>query len=320
MFNYFLRRLYLLANTALILTLLAFTIKQWTTLAPVSDNMLLDYIDYIMQILQGNFGYSLVGQQPMLTTGLIAFASTMELCFFGFLLASLIGVPLGIFAGLDRNGSVDYSIMSIALIGLALPVFWVAIIFTTLPHELGLIMPIDGNISPIYEVPLTTGFLFIDTLLVTDKYQFDAFFNHLMHLVLPSSVLAIFLISEIIRLTRHAITTIMRSNYIKAAYTKGLTQRQIVFRHVFKNTLPPIIHQLRLQISTIISFAMVIEIVFAYQGAGMWLFDSIQKGDYLVLSSALLIISGFILVASILVDILLVIISPAKRKSLYADQ
>jgi len=320
MLNYFIRRIYLLAITAFILSVIAFTIKHWTVPGVIYDNILSDYWHYMMGLLQGDFGVSIVNNQPMLSIGLIAFASTLELCLFAFLFASVIGIPLGILAGLERNNGIDYTIMGMALIGLALPVFWMSIIFAMIPSVLGWVMPIDGNISPIYEVPAVTGFLFIDSLLISNKYQLDAFFNHLVHLVLPSLVLAIFLISEMIRLTRHTITTIMRDNYIKAAHTKGLTRTQIVFRHVLKNAFPPIIHQLRLQISTIISFAMAIEIVFSYQGAGMWLFDSIQQGDYLALSTGTLIISGFILLASILVDLLLVIISPTKRKSLYADQ
>ncbi|MCP4324254.1 MAG: ABC transporter permease subunit [Alteromonadales bacterium] len=320
MFNYLLRRIYLLSITAFILTLIAFTIEHWTVHTHLNENTFIHYLKYMAAIIKGDFGHSTVDNQPILESGLIAFSSTLELCIFAFLIACIVGVPLGIFAGLDRNKNLDYSIMSLALIGLALPVFWVAIIFSVLPNAFDWTMPIDGNISPIYEIPVVSGFLFIDTLLVSDQYQFDAFLNHVVHLILPSSVLAIFLISEIIRLTRHAITTVMRSNYIKAAYTKGLTQRQIVFRHVLKNAMPPIIHQLRLQLSTVISFAMVIEIVFSCQGAGVWLFDSIQQGDYIVLSSAILIISGFILISSILIDLLLVFISPAKRRSLYADQ
>lgn len=320
MFNYLIRRLYLLAITSLILTILAFTIKQWTVTTVDEVHILSHYFSYIGAILQGDFGISIIDGQSILSTGLIAFASTLELCLFAFLFASFIGIPLGIIAGLERNNGVDYTIMGIALIGLALPVFWVSVIFTLLPNILGWVMPIDGNISPIYEVPVVTGFLFIDSLLVSEQYQLDAFLNHLVHLILPSAVLSIFLISEMIRLTRHAITMVMRSNYIKAAHAKGLSQTQIVFRHVLKNTMPPVIHQLRLQLSTIISFAMAIEIVFSYQGAGMWLFESIQQGDYLALSTAILIISGFILISSILVDLLLVLISPTKRKTLYADQ
>tara|TARA_R110001583_G_scaffold28426_4_gene100911 strand:- start:6829 stop:7791 length:963 start_codon:yes stop_codon:yes gene_type:complete len=320
MLNFLLRRIYLLFITAFILSLIAFTIDHLTVHTFESENAYSLYKNYLSDIIHGDFGTSLIDQKPMLATGLSAFSSTLELCIFAFLMASTIGIPLGILAGMFNNHKIDYSIMTIALIGLALPVFWVAIIFTILPNAIGWNMPIDGNISPIYEVPAVTGFLFIDSLLVTEQYQFEAFYNYIAHLILPASVLAIFLISEIIRLTRHAITMVMKSNYIKAAHTKGLSRRQIVYRHVLRNALPPIIHQLRLQLSTIISFAMAIEIVFSYQGSGLWLFVSIQQGDYLALSSALLIISGFILVSSILIDLLLVTISPTKRKTLYADQ
>lgn len=320
MVNYLIRRIYLLCITSIILTIIAFAIQNFTVGNSLETHLFGQYIDYLVSISQGDLGVSAIDHQPILNTALIAFFSTLELCLFAFVFASIVGIPLGVLAGLERNHGIDYSIMSIALIGLALPVFWVAIIFTMLPNLTGWVMPIDGNISAIYEVPSVTGIMLIDTLLVSDKYQLSAFYNHLVHVVLPATVLAIFLLSEIIRLTRHAITMVMRSNYIKAAHTKGFTRTQIVYKHVLKNAMPPIIHQLRLQISTIISFAMAIEIVFSYPGAGMWLFTSIQQGDYLVLSTAILLISGFILILSILVDLLLVLISPTKRKVLYADQ
>lgn len=320
MLNFLIRRIYLLCITAFILSLIAFTIDHLAVHSFATENVYILYKNYLSAIIQGDFGLSVIDQKPIITTGLSAFASTLELCIFAFIIASTFGVPLGIIAGLFHTGKIDYLIMSIALIGLALPVFWVSIIFTILPNAIGWNMPIDGNISPIYEVPSVTGFLFIDSLLARDTYDFKAFYNYIAHLILPASVLGIFLISEIIRLTRHAITMVMKSNYIKAAHAKGLSRRQIVYRHVLRNALPPIIHQLRLQISTIISFAMAVEIVFSYQGAGLWLFVSIQQGDYLTLSSALLIVSGFILISSILIDLLLVTISPTKRKTLYADQ
>jgi cationic peptide transport system permease protein len=115
-------------------------------------------------------------------------------------------------------------------------------------------------------------------------------------------------------------TMVMRSNYIKAAYAKGFSRRKIVFVHALNNTLPPIIPQLRLQLSTIFSFAMTIEIVFNLDGMGDWLLSSLNAGDYAVIHVGMLIISTFILSLSILIDILMVLISPVKRGSLYADQ
>ncbi|MFT6984998.1 MAG: cationic peptide transport system permease protein [Psychromonas sp.] len=320
MLNYLFRRLNLLSINAFILTVIAFIVTHWSNSNAATDvNYIVQYGQYMSSILQGEWGLSTIDQQPILSSGLTAFASTLELCFIAFITATIIGIPLGIFAGLKRNSLLDYSIMSVALVGLALPVFWLAIITTMLPRWVGLSLPIDGGISPIFEVPVISGFMLIDSLLASDIYQLDAFFNRLAHLILPAAVLSFFLSAEIIRLTRHSITVVMKSNYIKAAYANGLSNPQIILRHVLKNAIPPIIHQLRLQLSTIISFAMVIEIVFSLQGAGVWLLSSIKEGNYLALPAAVLIISGAILLSSIIIDILLMILSPLKRKSLYAD-
>ena len=255
----------------------------------------------------------------MLVKGLSAFAATLKLAFIAFIMANIVALPLGVFAGLNRDTPLDYIIMGMVLIFLAIPVFWLAAICTTLPNLIGLTVPISANINTFQEAQNISGLALIDAYLTTDTYRLSALINHLVHLLLPSSVLSLFLISEITRLTRHSITTIIKSNYIKSAYAKGSSSSQIVFNHVIKNALPPIIHQIRLQLSTIISFAMVIEIVFSMHGMGTWLLDSIQKGDYLALPTAILLISGFILLTSIFVDILLVMISPIKRKSLYVD-
>ena len=320
MLNYLLRRFYLLFITGFILTIIAFALTYClTNQATAAPLYLIDYLKYISAIQQGEWGLSIIDQQPMLSKGLSAFASTLELCFLAFIIATIIAIPLGIFAGLNRNKTADYIIMAIVLIGLALPVFWLAVISTMLPQLTGIVLPVNGDLSPIFEIPNASGFLLVDTLLAADTYHLDAFFNRLTHLLLPSAVLSVFLITEITRLTRHAITTVMKSNYIKAAYAKGLSNKQIVLNHVLKNALPTIIHNLRLRLSTIISFAMVIEIVFSMRGTGDWLFSSIKEGDYLALPTAVLLISGFILLTSIFIDILLVIISPVKRKSLYVD-
>ncbi len=320
MLNYLFRRLNLLLITAFVLTIITFALNNWSAAnATAQAHYIIRYFDYIAAIVQGEWGLSAIDQQPILTTGLLAFAATLELCFIAFIIATVIAIPLGILAGLNRHRSHDHIIMAIVLVGLALPVFWLAILSTMLPTLTGLLLPAGGSLSPAFEIANISGFLLIDTLLAADTYHLDAFFNRLAHLTLPAAVLSFFLTAEMTRLTRDSITAIMKSNYIKAAYAKGLSSTQIVITHVLKNALPSVIHQLRLKLSTIISFAMVIEIVFSMNGAGDWLFSSIKAGDYIALPTAVLLISGFILLTSIFIDILLVIISPVKRKSLYVD-
>ncbi|MBB1273772.1 MULTISPECIES: ABC transporter permease subunit [Psychromonas] len=324
MLSFLLRRLNLLLITALILTIIAFAVDRIVSVnadAVVSHNgYISQYFSYLWNILNGNLGHSSVDNQALLDRGLIFFASTLELCFTALIFSSIIAIPLGLLAGLFRNTRLDYGIMTIAIIGLALPVFWVGVMAVLLPSVWGQVLPVDGNLSLIYEVPVVTGFLLIDTLMVTEQYELFAFIDRVAHLILPALVLSFFLITEIVRLTRHSMTMVMRSNYIQAAYAKGFSRTKIVFAHALKNALPPIIPQLRLQLSTIISFAMTIEIVFNLNGIGKWLFISLKTGDYLVLPAGILIISGFILSFSIFIEILMVIISPLRRGSLYADK
>jgi len=325
MLSFLIRRLNLLLITAFILTIITFTIERTVAInsqstLPIEGNYFTQYFSYLWNISNANFGYSSIDNQPLFERGLVFFASTLELCLTALLFSSLIAIPLGILAGLFRNTRLDYAIMSIAIIGLALPVFWVGVMAVLLPSVWGQVLPVDGNLSLIYEVPVVTGFLLIDTLLVSDQYGLFAFIDRIAHLILPALVLSFFLITEIVRLTRHSMTMVMRSNYIQAAYAKGFSRTKIVFTHALKNALPPIIPQLRLQLSTIISFAMTIEIVFNLNGIGKWLFTSLKSGDYLVLPAGVLIISGFILSFSIFIEIFMVIISPLRRGSLYADK
>ena len=325
MLSFLIRRLNLLLITALILTIIAFMIDRTVTISHATTtldqrNYIAQYFSYLWQIINGNFGYSSIDQHGLLKRGLVFFASTLELCFVALLFSSLIAIPLGLLAGLFRNTKLDYMIMTIAIIGLALPVFWVGVMAILLPSIGGDILPVDGNLSLVYDIPVTTGFLLIDTLLVTEQYGFFAFIDRVAHLILPALVLSFFLIAEIVRLTRHSMTMVMRSNYIQTAYAKGFSRTKIVFTHALKNALPPIIPQLRLQLSTILSFAMTVEIVFNLNGIGKWLFISLKSGDYLVLPAGMLIITGFILIFSIATEIFMVLISPLRRGSLYVDK
>jgi cationic peptide transport system permease protein len=325
MLSFLIRRLNLLLITALILTILAFILDRTVTInshTAISDNRnyILQYFSYLWHILTGHFGVSSIDGKPLFVKGLVFFASTLELCTIALLFSSIIGIPLGLLSGLFRNTKLDYAIMTLAIIGLAIPVFWVSVMAILLPSVLGEILPVDGNLSLIYDVPVVTGFLLIDTLLVTEQYELFAFIDRIAHLILPGLVLSFFLVAEIVRLTRHSMTMVMRSNYIQTAYAKGFSRTKIVFHHALRNALPPIIPQLRLQLSTIISFAMTIEIVFNLNGIGTWLYASFKSGDYLVLPAGMLIITAFILISSISIEVLMMIISPLRRGSLYADK
>jgi len=318
MITYLIRRFNLLVLTGFTLILLAFLIQTSLNGHP-PDHYVYAYFKYVINIATGNWGLSIIDQQPILAKALTAFASTLELCIVAVIATVIIAVPFGLYSGLYQNSNMDYVIMILALTTLSLPVFWIALMMISLPNSMGFSFPIDGLISPIYDIPLVTGFTLIDSLLASDIYQYHAFLNRLEHLILPATVLAFFFITELIRATRHSVSMVMKSNYIKAAYSKGLGTSSIVFQHVIRNAYPSVLNQFKLQLSTIFSFTMTIEIIFSSHGMGDWLLLSIKAGDYIVLPTALLIVSGFILFTSTFLDIMLVFLSPLKRMSLYVD-
>jgi len=314
MLNYLLRRLNLLLITGFILTVFTFVITNWSTYEYSSTSpYVIDYLHYMWSLIQGDWGISTVDQQPILMKGWLAFYSTLQLCLIAFLVAMVIGVPLGIIAALNRKRFIDYLAMFIILVSLALPSFWLGLIAIMSLNSFG----IDFPVHPSANMDLSSTFLLFNTLFNNNTYTEQLFLERLVRILLSASVLSFFLLSEVARITRHSITSILKSNYIKAAYTKGLNSRQIVLNHVLKNALPSIILQIKIQLSTMISFAMVIEIVFTIPGAGSWVMQSVNAGDYLALPTAIILIALFISIISILVDILLMLISPVKRKSLY---
>jgi cationic peptide transport system permease protein len=314
MLNYLLRRLNLLLITGFILTIITFIITKWSTYEyTTQSSYIIDYLNYLWALIQGDWGYSTIDQKPILLKGWNAFYSTLQLCFFGFVVASVIGIPLGIIAALNRKRLIDYIIMFMILVSLALPSFWLALITIMSFNIFGIDFPIEPSVN----MDLSSTFLLFNTLFNDNTYTEQLFLERLIRILLSASVLSFFLMSEITRLTRHSITAILKTNYIKAAYTKGLSNTHIVLNHVLKNALPSIIQHMKIQMSTMISFAMVIEIVFSIPGTGSWVKQSVQTGDYLALPTAVILIALFISIVSILIDILLVFISPVKRKSLY---
>ena len=167
MFIYLIRRLNLFLITAFMLILAAFFLQIWVN-GVEPESYLQSYSEYLLNILSGNWRVSILDQQPILVKGLNAFASTLELAVLAIIVSVIVAVPFGLYAGVYRNSKMDYLIMSVALIALSVPAFWVALIMTTLSNTTGLSLPIDGLISPIYDIPLITGFTLIDSLLAFD--------------------------------------------------------------------------------------------------------------------------------------------------------
>jgi cationic peptide transport system permease protein len=314
MFFYILRRITLLVITLLVLTLGAYLL-EFRLITQVLD-FWHGYPDFLQRIAAGDFGLSSVSGQPVLDEIRHYFPATLTLCLAAFAISLLVGIPLGTLAALYQGRSPDLSIMAAGLVGYAIPVFWLGLLMVMFfSLDLGW-LPSSGQISLLYDVPSITGIAIVDVLMSQEPWRDDA----LRHLVLPSLVLAVVPTTEVIRHVRSSLIDVMKQNYIKAAASRGLSRRQIVWRHGLKNALPPVLPLLGLQLGSVLTSAMITEVVFDWPGIGRWLVSSIALQDYAAIRGAFLVVASFVIFISVSTDLLTTIMYPARRKELYARQ
>ena len=340
MILYLVRRLNLVLITAFLLTLLAFAMSYAFPGDPLSNmsgirHIAFDdvqqlvqryglelplyeqYWRYLQRLLQGDWGLSFATGQPVLQDILHTFPATLELSLYALLIALTAGIPLGLIAGIQYHRPADRVITVFTLIGYSIPVFWLALMLIIIFAIQYPLLPISGRIGLLYEVPHTTGFLLADIALADIDYKQEALTSALRHLILPVTVLTIIPMTVTIRIMKSAIHQVMQQNYIKAARTKGLTTWQIIRRHALRNAMYPVIQQLGIQFNTLITLAMITEIIFSWPGMGSYLVQSIYQRDYPAIQGGLLAVSGFLIVVNVLLDMLQTLINPLERRKLY---
>nr|WP_263458413.1 putrescine export ABC transporter permease SapB [Brenneria tiliae] len=313
------RRLLLLLVTLFLLTLLGFSLSYYTPHAPLNGAALLDaYRFYLSSLLQGDFGRSSTNGQAIIVQLKIVLPATIELCLLAFVLSLLVGIPLGITAGVMQNKGPDIVISTLSLIGFSLPVFWLALLLTLFfSLHLGW-LPVSGRFDLLYQVKTVTGFALIDAWLSDSPYRNEMMVSAIRHLILPVSVLAVAPTTEVIRLMRISTTEVIGKSYIKAAATRGLSPLTIIRRHVLHNALPPIIPKLGLQFSTMLTLTMITEVVFNWPGLGRWLVNAIRQQDFAAISAGVIVVGALVITVNVLSDIWGAITNPLKHKEWYA--
>lgn len=320
MLNYILRRFNLLVTTLLVLTLLAYGLEYHLLTKGAGGDFWSGYLTFMRQLLQGDFGISSATGTPVLAALNQYFPATLELCLAAFIISLLVGIPVGTLAALRQGRWQDTLILSGTLLGYSTPVFWLGLLLVMFfSLNLGW-LPVSGQLSLLYDIPSVTGFMLIDTLLVDSDYRMSAFLDALRHLILPALVLAIVPTTEMIRQIRSALVEVLKQNYIRAALTKGLSKTQVTLRHGLRNAFPLAVPTLGLQLGTVLTSAMMTEIVFDWPGLGRWLLTSIAQQDYMAIKGGTLAIATFTVAASVLTDILSTLIYPTRRKALYVKQ
>lgn len=312
---YTLRRLVLWLVTLFMLTLVGFSLSYFTPHAPLQGASLSDaFFFWYKGLFQLDFGVSSINGEPIGQQIREVFPATLELCIMAFALAMFIGIPLGIAAGVMRNKWQDKTISALALLGFSMPVFWLALLLTLFfSLNLGW-LPVSGRFDLLYPVKNVTGFALIDAWISPSPWRHEMLVSALMHLILPVTALAVAPTTEVVRLLRLSTREVMEQNYIKAAATRGLSRFTIIRRHVLHNALPPVIPRLGLQFSTMLTLAMITEVVFSWPGLGRWLVDAIRQQDYAAISAGVMMVGGLVITVNVLADILGAALTPLKHK------
>ncbi len=268
------------------------------------------YLNYLWQVVRGDFGISLGTKRPILTDFGTLFPATLELATVAMIIAVIIGIPAGMFAAIKRGSVFDQATMGVALTGYSMPIFWwglLLIIFFS--GYLGW-TPVSGRIGLQYFFQPVTGFMLIDSLI---SGRSGAFRSALSHLILPSIVLATIPLAVIARQTRSAMLEVLGEDYVRTARAKGLAPMRVVGVHAFRNALIPVVTTIGLQVGTLMAGAILTETIFSWPGIGKWMIDAISKRDYVVVQSGLLLIALLVMAVNLIVDVLYAVINPRIR-------
>jgi len=262
---------------------------------------------YIVDVLQGDLGKSVVTRKPVLEEFLTLFPATIELSTCAILFAVIIGLPAGIFAATRRGTVFDHTVMATSLTGYSMPIFWWAILLMLgFSVALGW-TPVSGRISVLFWVEPVTGFMLIDTLLSDEP---GAFRSAVSHLILPTIVLGTIPLAVIARMSRSAMLEVLSEDYVRTARAKGLSPLRVTWVHALRNALIPVVTVVGLQVGVLLGGAILTETIFAWPGIGKWLIEAIGRRDYPTLQGGVLLVATTVIFVSLVVDILYGVINP----------
>ncbi|QDY68739.1 ABC transporter permease subunit [Qingshengfaniella alkalisoli] len=269
------------------------------------------YWDYLTGVLQGDLGQSFVTKKPVWDEFFALFPATLELSLCAIILAVILGLPAGVIAAVNRGKFFDRALMSTALVGYSMPIFWWALLLIIVfSGNLGW-TPVSGRIDLLYFFDAKTGFMLIDSLLSGQK---GAFGSAVSHLILPTIVLATIPLAVIARQTRSAMLEVLSEDYIRTARSKGLSPLRVNGLHALRNALIPVITVIGLSVGTLLAGAILTETIFSWPGIGKWMVDSIFRRDYPVVQGGLLMIAVVVMIVNLTVDMLYGLINPKIRK------
>lgn len=270
------------------------------------------YLEWMGRVLRGDLGTSIINHTPVMDELKYRITATLEMILLGMIIGIIVGVSIGILSALRRNSWLDLVATVGALLGVSMPVYWLALILIYALAVNLRIFPPSARLDVDLTVIRRTGFMFLDTLLMGDLHMF---LNALWHLILPSFVLSTVIMPILARLTRSSMLEVLRQDYVRTAEAKGLRRNTVIIRHALKNALLPIVTVVGLQLGGLLGGALLTETIFSWPGMGLWTYRAILSRDYPIVQGSVLVSATIYVVVNLLVDISYAYLDPRIRYS-----
>ena len=270
-------------------------IAQARRLLGLDQSILVQYWRFLTSLLQGDFGNSYVFRQPAMTLILERLPATVEMVVVAMVLAVVVAIPLGVYAGANPEGRISRTIMAGALMGVFFPGVWVGMVLIYLFAVTWGIFPSSGrgDTAEVFGLRIS--------LVTWDGWH---------HIALPAITLSLGTMAILLRMTRAGMMEVSRQDYMKFARAKGATRGDVLYKHGLKNALIPVVTIFGLQLGDLIAFATITETIFSWPGMGKLLIDSIYRADRPVIVVYLMLVALIFVVINFLVDIVYTLIDP----------
>jgi len=261
----------------------------------------IQYFKYMQRLLSGDLGLSIVSRQPILKELRDFFPATLELTIAALCFTLTIGVPLGILAGSTKSRWLKSSIITGSLIGVGIPVFWAGLVFQLVFAGRLDILPLAGRLTLATPAPPSvTNMYLIDSILAG---QWDTFKDALIHLILPAFTLSLGQIGAMARTTNSAMASVIHRDYVRTAHAKGLAERKVLWSHVLRNALLPVVTVLGLYVAFMLNGALLIEIIYSWGGLGTYAWIGIFRNDITVIMGVTLTASFTFMFVNLVIDL-----------------
>ncbi|RHW38181.1 ABC transporter permease [Neobacillus notoginsengisoli] len=274
----------------------------------LNDPMYVQYGNYMKKLLQGDLGTSNYTHQPVMKDVKQYFPATLELTLFSMFITILIGIPIGVLSASKKDKIADQISRIIALLGVAMPAFWLGIILLLFFYlKLG-VLPGSGRLDNGLSPPTTiTGMYTVDALLTGNWVVFK---SAIIHLILPGITQAAVTIGMITRMTRSSMLEVLRSDYIRTAFAKGGSEKRVLYGHALRNGMMPILTLLGMTFGNSLGGSVLVESVFSWPGLGKYAVTAITYLDFPAVMAVTLLIAVLFITVNLIIDLLYQVIDP----------